>query len=110
MASAPAFITQYELLRSQDYVLITLSTPSGKVVDGRMETEEIQRVALTIPRFLEMAASLAQMADNIRQTLGAGRPAAPLQRPAETRAPASGDAADDDEPAVTKPGDWVIRH
>jgi hypothetical protein len=112
MASAPVFAIQYELLRSQDYVLITLSAPTGKVVDGRMETEEVQRVALTIPRFLELSASMGQMADNIRQTLGAGRTAPPSSapRPAQARPPQASASDADDEPGLKGPADWVIRH
>ena len=111
MASTPVFITQYELLRSSDYVLITLSAPSGQVQDGRMQTEDVQRVALTIPRFLEFAATMAQMADNIRVAINAGRPAAPPPKPsrAEPRA-AANESAEDDEPGLKGPGDWVIRH
>lgn len=109
MASTPIFITQYELLRSQDYVLITLSAPSGKVVDGRMETEDVQRVALTIPRFLELAQTMGQMADNIRQALNAGRPARPAAQP-RRETPRSAEPADEEEPGLKGPGDWVIRH
>jgi len=109
MASTPAFVTQYELLRSQDYVLITLSAPSGKVVDGRMQTEDVQRVALTIPRFLELAQTMGQMADNIRQALNAGRPARPSPQ-ARRDAPRSPEPADGEEPGLKGPTDWIIRH
>jgi hypothetical protein len=105
MASTPVFVTQYEILRSQDYVLLTLSAPSGKVADGRMQTEEVERVALTIPRFLEFAATLGQMADNIKAHLAAARAAAPR---AERAAPGIGDV--DEGPGLRGPADVVIRH
>jgi hypothetical protein len=112
MASTPVFITQYELLRSQDYVLITFRAPSGKVVDGRMQTDEVQRVALTIPRFLELAATLGQMADNVRALLEAGRPATPRARPAniEPRATQSNADSDADDADQRGSGDWIVRH
>jgi hypothetical protein len=110
MAATPVFITQYELLRSQDYVLITLSAPSGKVADGRMQTEDVQRVALTIPRFLEFAATMGQMADNIRLAINAGRPAQPPSKTRRAERRAVGDAPDDDEPGLKGPADWVSRH
>jgi hypothetical protein len=106
MPSTPVFVTQYEILRSQDYVLLTLSAPSGKVVDGRMQTDEVERVALTIPRFLEFAATLGQMADNIRAHLAAARAATPA--PARSDRAATADA--DEGPTLRGPGDVVIRH
>jgi hypothetical protein len=108
MASTPVFVTQYEFLRSQDYVLITLSAPSGQVVDGRMQTEDVQKVALTIPRFLELAQTIGQMADNIREALNAGRPARPAAQ-ARREGPRSTEPADE-EPGLKGPTDWVIRH
>lgn len=108
MASVPVFITQYELLRSQDYVLVTFSTPSGEVIDGRMQTQEIQRVALTMPRFLELAAMFASMAANITN------PPAPRALGPSRSAPGASPRPDADE-AEAEPksfvvGDWVVRH
>ena len=56
--SLPVFITNFEILRSQDYVMITFSTPTGEVVDGRMQTLELQRITLSHSRFLEFAAGV----------------------------------------------------
>src|SRR6185312_14865982 len=66
MAASPAFITQYEILRSRDYVLIAFSYPTGEITDGSMRTEEAQRIALTIPRFLELAGAMSQIAHSIQ--------------------------------------------
>lgn len=76
MPSLPVFITNYEILRSQDYVMITFSTPTGEVVDGRMRTVEVQRFTLSHSRFVEFAAGVAQIAANIdaAASTGAARP------------------------------------
>ena len=83
MPQIPAFVTNYEILRSQDYVLLTFATPTGEVDQGRMITQEVQKLALTHPRFLEFAAAVAQMAA-VMQSANA-QPA-----PAARRAPSPG--------------------
>lgn len=102
MALTPVFVTQYEILRSSDYVLVTLSAPTGEVQDGRMGVQEVQRIALTYPRFLELTSLMAQIAGNMT-----GQPAA-LAR----KKPDRGGRAGEDEADVPAkpPGDWVIRH
>ena len=108
MPSPPAFVTQYEILRSQDYVMLTLSTPTGEVIDGRMQTQEVQKIALTHPRFLEFAAAIGQIAGNIQATAEAARVAAQAARLPEKRRISDND---DREPASSLPlGDWVVRH
>ena len=108
MSSPPAFVTQYEILRSQDYVMLTFSTPTGEVVDGRMQTQEIQRIALTHPRFLELAAAIGQIAGSI-QAAGGRRVARPFT---ERRSkPVDGDAdRAENQFADVELGDWVVKH
>src|SRR4051794_35080480 len=106
MASSPAFVTQYEILRSRDYVLITFSHPTGEIVDGAMRTEEAQRIALTIPRFLELAGAMSQIAHSI-QALNQPRPqtvAPPKGRGRSIADPREGTEADVD---AKEPADWV---
>ena len=98
----PVFVTQYEVLRTQDYVLITLSAPTGEVVGGTMQIQEVQRVALTIPRFLEMVGALSQIARNIET-------GAQPSKPKPQREPRKG-FEDEDRPREPEPRDWVIKH
>lgn len=105
MAASPVFITQYEILRTSDFVLLTLSAPTGEVVDGKMQVQEVQQVALTLGRFVEMAGLMSQIAKKI----GAPDPQDAWRRDAEPAAkpkPADGET----EQAPKPPGDWVIRH
>lgn len=108
MPSPPAFVTQYEILRSQDYVMITLRTPTGDVIDGRMQTQEIQKIALTHPRFLEFAAAIGQIAGNI-QGPSSRRVARPF---ADRRSRPVEDDADRAENEFVRGelGDWVVKH
>ena len=96
----PAFVTTYEILRSQDYVMITFSAPTGEVKDGQMQTQEIQKLAFTYPRFLEFAASIAQMASMVQVPSPAPRP----PRPPTRREPRAIDAQDDDDLRPLEPG------
>lgn len=79
----PAFVTTYEILRSQDYVMITFSTPTGEVRDGQMLTQEVQKLAFTYPRFVEFAAAVAQIERTIQLPQPAKRPSAPEPEPAQ---------------------------
>ena len=98
----PILVTNFEIVRSQDYVLITFSTPTGEVANGRMQTQEVQRLALTHPRFLELAAALGQMAANMAASPPPPRPA-PRQEPRAIN-------QDDEGQTDAKPSDWVVRH
>lgn len=69
VAPLPAFVTTYEILRSQDYVMITFSTPTGEVKDGHLQTQEVQKLAFTYPRFLEFARDIAQIANTAQAPL-----------------------------------------
>ena len=106
----PAFVTTYEILRSQDYVLITFSAPTGEVKDGQMQTQEIQKLAFTYPRFVEFAANIAQMATMVQVPSPAPRPAQPPSR----REPRAIDAQDDDDlrslEAGAQASGRVVRH
>jgi hypothetical protein len=109
MASSPAFITQYEILRSRDYVLITFSYPTGELVDGAMRIEPAQRIALTLPRFLELTGAMSQIAQSIQAQLqpppqAVARPKGRGRSIADRR-----DGAEADAEALT-PADWVVRH
>ena len=109
MSSLPVFVTSYEILRSQDYVMITLSTPTGEVVDGRMRTVEVQRFTLSHSRFLEFAAGVGQIAANIA---GAASPVEPATLAAARRAPRSATLDGDDRQANLPQGcpDLLVRH
>jgi hypothetical protein len=109
MASSPAFITQYEILRSRDYVLITFSFPTGEIADGAMRTEEVQRIALTIPRFLELAGAMSQIAHSI-QALNQPRPQAVAPPKRSERTISDQRDGPDGEAEVTDLADWVVRH
>ena len=100
-ALTPVFVTQYEILRTSDYVLLTLSAPTGEVQDGRMGVQEVQRIALTYPRFLELTRLMGQIAANMTAQ-------ATASRKGDVRT-ATGDEDEIDLPAKL-PGDWVIRH
>jgi hypothetical protein len=106
----PALVTTYEILRSQDYVMITFSAPTGEVKDGQMQTQEVQQLAFTYPRFLEFAASIALIANRVEAPT---RPARhkPTNPPREPRAI---DGQDDDSPrpgdALTATGGRIVRH
>jgi hypothetical protein len=80
----PALVTTYEILRSQDYVMITFSAPTGEVKDGQMQTQEVQKLAFTYPRFLELAANIAQIAATLQAPPPGRRVPTPL--PVEDRA------------------------
>lgn len=95
MPHLPAFVTNFEILRSQDYVLLSFGTPTGEVEQGRMLTEELQKLALTHPRFLEFAAAIAKMADVMRASAPPRRTTSQAQRQ-ERRA---NDPEPDDPPA-----------
>ena len=106
MASSPVFITSYEILRSRDYVLLTFNSPTGEVVDGTMQTVEMQHVALTIPRFLELAGAMFQIARSIEAS-------AQPRLPANKRsAPSISDKAEGSDGGLdeVRPADWVVRH
>jgi|GEM_PF-6029956 hypothetical protein len=109
MAASPAFITQYEILRSRDYVLIAFSYPTGEITDGSMRTEEAQRIALTIPRFLELAGAMSQIAHSIQ---AANQPRPQTTAPAKRGGRSIEDQREGAEAdAEVKPlGDWVVRH
>ena len=102
MALTPVFVTQYEILRTSDYVLLTLSAPTGEVQDGQMGVQEVQRIALTYPRFLELTRLMAQIAGNMT-----AQPSAPARERQDRGARTGQDEID--LPAKL-PGDWVIRH
>ena len=107
LPALPAFVTTYEILRSQDYVLVTFSAPTGEVKDGQMQTQEIQKLAFTYPRFVEFAASIAQMASMVQA------PPMPARReaPPSQREPRAIDGQDDDGARRTEPpGPRVVRH
>jgi hypothetical protein len=107
MAASPVFITQYEILRTSDYVLITVSAPTGEVVDGKMQVQEVQQLALTLGRFVEMAGLMTQIAKSI----GAPDPQNAWRRGVEAPgAPRQGDGEAEDAEAPKLPSDWVIRH
>lgn len=103
----PALVTNFEILRTQDYVLITFSTPTGEVANGRMQTQEVQRLALTHPRFLELAAALGQIAANMSASAPPSRPAPPTSPRQEPRAAIN---QDDEGRTGPEPSDWVVRH
>jgi len=102
MALTPVFVTQYEILRTPDYVLLTLSAPTGEVQDGRMGVQEVQRIALTYARFLELTRLMTQIASNMT-----AQPAA-APRKGTDRGSRTGEA--EVELPAKLPGDWVIRH
>lgn len=105
MTSMPAFITQYEFLRSSDYVLVTLSAPTGEIVDGQMQVAEVQKVALTLPRFLEMAQLMGRIAQNIQndaKASAATREKAGLERRSIDE--------DQEDAEPHKRADWIVRH
>ena len=106
MASPPVFITQYEVLRSDDYVLIRLNAPAGPVVDGRALTAEVQCIALTLPKFVQLAGVLSSMAASITGQAPA-RPATPATGRAPDHKPAEPESPD---PGPVQIGDWVVRH
>lgn len=60
-----SFITQFEILRSSDYVLLTVCAPTGEVVDGKMGVVEVQKLSFTIPRFIELYQVMQKVAQGI---------------------------------------------
>jgi hypothetical protein len=107
MGASPVFITQYEILRTSDYVLLTLSAPTGEVEDGKMQVQPVAQVALTLSRFVEMAGLMSQIAKKIA---GPSPPNAWRRRKEPGGAPGADSDAEEDGDAVQVPADWVIRH
>ena len=105
MTASPIFITQYEVLRTSDYVLLTLSAPTGEVVDGKMQVAPIQQMAFTLGRFVEMAGLINDIARKI------GSPD-PQSAWGPGKRPRAGSGADAKEPEAEDkdPSDWVVRH
>jgi hypothetical protein len=86
---ASAFVTKYEILRANDYVIITFSSPSGEVADGRLKTDEVARLAMTIPSFIDFVRTASQLADRAAEEL---RPkAAAVEPPKEPRSESAAD-------------------
>jgi hypothetical protein len=105
----PALVTTYEILCSQDYVIITFSTPTGEVKNGQMQTQEVQKLALTLSRFLEFAANIAKISDTVREPA-----ASVLPGPTNSRGqPPEKDDPSDDSPAgesISVNGGRIVRH
>jgi hypothetical protein len=62
MPNMPVLVTQFQILKTRDYVLLVFGSPSGDVADGKIASEESYRLALTHETFKELAASMAATA------------------------------------------------
>jgi hypothetical protein len=106
VALPPTFVTQYEILRTSDYVLLTLSAPTGEVVDGKMQVIPVHQISLTLQRFVELSRLMGGIAANIE---AAAKPAA-AGRIDRGQAPRRRSTDPGEGEAVALPADWVIRH
>ncbi len=62
MSEPVLFVSKFQLAKGEHHVLLSLSSPSGDVRNGKVEIQEVVRVALSPELFQQLATMCAEVA------------------------------------------------